>query len=139
MRKALLILLLLSSSAVAQERKIDFAPVLKDAYDRDFEPACVRVDETDRTKCAEKVQPTLGFICVSSLGSSLESDKNEDYRKKLDRDDLARRIATSERTKQPVSLQSEDIVLLKERIGKTWPNATLVGAAIRQLELGNSR
>jgi hypothetical protein len=134
----LALLMLLSSAATAQEHKIDFATVLKDAYDRDFEPVCMRTDDADRNKCLERTTVTLGFICVSSLGASLDTDRNEDFRKKLEREDLARRIARSEKEHAPIGLRSEDLVLLKERIGKTRPSAILVGAAIRQLEPGEA-
>ena len=132
MKLALLLLLLLSTPAFTEERKIDFTTVPTDAYGQEFEPVCTKVDEGG--KCLVKTPVTLGFVCVTALGNALDADKGEDYRKKLERDDLARRIATAEKTKQPIALKSEDIVALKERVGKFWTNATLVGAVIHVLE-----
>jgi len=128
----LLFLLLLATPAFTEERKIDFTVAPTDAYGETFEPLCTKLD--DAGKCVTKTPITLGLVCISALGNALDADKNEDYRKKLERDELARRIATAEKTKQPIALKSEEIVLLKERVGRFWTNATLVGAVIHAIE-----
>jgi hypothetical protein len=119
--------------AAEEPRKVDFATVLTDAYDKPFID-CRRTDPTDRTKCAEEVPFTLGMVSILALGAALESDKGESERKKLDRFLLSLRVATSAKEGAPIGLVSDDLGTLKNRIRQTINNAIMVGRAISILE-----
>lgn len=137
MRIIVICLLLFPVAAFAQQKDtakftIDFTAKLI-GYNGDalFRPAddCAGKDKSGNPKIAGvtcgKDDLTLGMVAIDALEAPLESDRNEDFTKKLDRDRLARRIYHN----PAASLSAEEIALIKDRIAKYWASAAVAGAA----------
>lgn len=73
--------------------------------------------------CA-KEELSLSDVSVGALESMLESDRNEDAKKRFERDLLARKVYK----KKEVTLSAEEITQIKDRIGKAY-GPSIVGAA----------
>jgi len=68
-------------------------------------------------KGAQGVEFTLRSACVVALDAITEEAKQVDAKEKYRRGALAARIY---RTKEPINLSAEEIVLLKELVGKLF-------------------
>ena len=80
-------------------------------------------------KTCAKQELTLSDVAVGALYAQLPEDQKDPPQKKLERDDLARKIYN----KKAVVLSSEEISALKQRIGEAY-NANIVGPAWRLLD-----
>lgn len=69
---------------------------------------------------------TLGKACSFALDASLESDKNEGLKPKIKRGRLIEQIEEAAKTLTPLQLEAGDIDMLKERIARSFPQASFV-------------
>lgn len=75
-------------------------------------------------------KPTLQAICLTAVTMPLKQDETLSLNQKLELYRLAQRIvATNE-----VDLTSEEVSLLKERVGKVFNNITIIGRVVDILE-----
>lgn len=116
MRKLIFVTLLWPTLSLAAT--IDFTQVLHTANNEEMK-TCVK--NSDDGKCIEFGPMTLSDAAVTALESAFPEDK--DAKKKFEQDQLARRIYKA----TAATLSSEDITLLKERIGRVFGPA-VVGA-----------
>lgn len=122
------------SSANAEDKKpfaIDFTQVLNNLYGKPL-PGFDCISDKDKPapepgkNCGAL---TLGDASINALESSLEQDRNEAPIKKFERDQLARLIHDN----KAAVLNSEQIALIKDRIGKAF-TAAVVGASWPMLD-----
>lgn len=76
-----------------------------------------------------KSELTLSDVVVGALEAVLESDRNEDPKKRFERDQLARKVYK----KKDVAITVEEITLMKDRVGRAY-GASIVGAAWPMLD-----
>jgi hypothetical protein len=76
---------------------------------------------------------TLNTACVNALETSLEEDRQMPGEAKFKLDELAHKIYN----KNGVSLTAEEVVLIKQRVGKLY-NPLVVGAVWRILDPSSS-
>lgn len=127
----LFIVALLSPAIAAEPVPIDFTQKLYGATGKALTQGgedC-KQGEIPGKDCTT-VDLTLEALAVQALELPIDTDRNEDPRKKFDRDSLARKIHADP---AKVLLSVEDLALVKDRIGKVW-NAPQVGAAWRLLD-----
>jgi hypothetical protein len=114
----------------APARKIDFTTVLLDPDGKPF-TECLRVDEADRTKCAERVDVTLGYLARAVLNLRQRGDES------LPLDELVRRgqLASFVYRSTAAELDSGEVDLIK-RLLAAVPSmqTTMVVAALKILD-----
>jgi hypothetical protein len=76
---------------------------------------------------------TLKAACMLALGTARAEDANLDVEKKLEMYKLADRIVQGFKANGPVEVTSDEVTLLKKRIGMTW-GIFVLGAAVTLLE-----
>ena len=95
--------------------EIQFAQKPVDAYGKEF-----RISDTDQSTA------TLGHVCVRALDAGLQSDQGGASSEAFKRGMLAHDIAQAELAIKPIDLSTEQIALIKDRVAKAWPQASLV-------------
>jgi hypothetical protein len=75
-------------------------------------------------RTCSKSDLSLSDVSVGALESMLESDRNEDAKKRFERDLLARKVYKQ----SAIVLSAEEVTLIKDRIGKAY-GPSIVGAA----------
>jgi len=129
-------LLLLSAPALAADPRaptpaptIDFTQLLPPGPDGKAPFTCVAAHLPDGT-CPEtgRKPMTLSDAAVSALGTDLPEDRALSPLAKFQNDDLARAIYNN----HAVALSPENLVTIKDRIGKAY-GSTVVGSAWRAL------
>lgn len=73
---------------------------------------------------------TLGTVCFSAVVAVIPADQNSDITQKIALYNLAQILAKG----GEVDLTSEDIVLLKDRVGKVISNVIAIGRVFELLE-----
>lgn len=125
MRLTLLAAVLLASTAYAKGQGIDFTKHLVGVNgDNLFQAGEDCNGGLIPGKTCSKLDLTLGDVAIGALMSMLDQDKNEDPKKRFERDQLARKVYK----KTNAVLSSEEISLIKDRIGRTY-GVNLVGAS----------
>lgn len=131
----ILIFLLLSSTAFAEEaklptdtsvpnRKIDFSKVIM-GIDGPFKD-CRKLDD-DSKKCLENVDLTLGRMCVTAAALP---DKTASVVDQVAHGKLAMKLLDA----KEMALTLDEIKFLKDQIGKMGYNTIAVSQAIEQLD-----
>jgi len=82
----------------------------------------------------EGVKMTLGGACITALDAFLPTDKDEPLSKKLERGRLIGAIFQSMSTETDFLLTSEEISLIKERVGKTFTAASVIRRICQRLD-----
>lgn len=77
---------------------------------------------------------TLARACEIALDTPLKEDQDETLKKKLERGRLIEQINEAAADLTPLTLKSEDITLLKERIGKIFTAASTVRRLCKLLD-----
>ncbi len=100
--------------------KIDFGTMLETLRGEPLETMVQAWDEKCKTcglQKVKKIQMSLGYACSEALLGMLDTDKSEDGVSKYKRGELAGKIINA---KEPIALEPEEIVQIKERIGMTY-------------------
>ena len=84
--------------------------------------------QLDGTEFADKA--TLGTVCFSAVVAVIPDDQNSEIYQKIALYNLAKILAIG----GEVDLTAEDIVLLKERVGKVISNVVAIGRVFELLE-----
>jgi len=100
--------------------KIDFSQILKNIEGKELK------EKKEDSK--EDIPIILSKICVEALMATLQDEKSNGE-EKLKRYNLAEKIHKA----QELEIATEDIVLLKKRVGDVYPTI-IVGPAFRMLE-----
>ena len=80
-----------------------------------------------------EVQMTLGSVCYDAMLTLLSIDKGEAGKYREERWQLARRVVKAEIAGEPIDLSTEEIVMLKKRIGEMY-SPSIVGPTYELLE-----
>jgi hypothetical protein len=110
--------------------KIQFAATLKDRHGED-------ITEPDRKDKSKERAITLSDVCCAVLDAVFEDEaRGQDPKEKARKWKLMLAITEAEKSLSPLDLPSEDIALLKARLGKSAYPATVSGGAMEMLERG---
>ena len=136
--RLLTILLLLSTSALAEDRKpaIDFTQPLVGVDGKilfqggeDCLPQAADKPPLLPGKTCSKSDLSLSDVSVGALETVLEHDRNEDPKKRFVRDQLARKVYKN----SGVALTTEEISMIKDRVGRAY-GPSIVGASWPMLD-----
>lgn len=79
-----------------------------------------------RQAAEQKDQMTLARACEIALDVGLDADKNEGIKLKLARGALIDKILSAAREGRELTLESEDVSMIKNRVGSVFQQASLV-------------
>lgn len=88
----------------------------------------------DPDKAMNGTKLTLGRACELALDSPLQDDANEGLKKKLSRGVLIDQILQAEKIAKPLTVKTEDIAMIKERVGKVFTAASTVRRICKMLD-----